>query len=81
MTTINHLTRLAALPILSAGIIAGAALSMAGTANAATPTQPTGPGYSYSPATKAHPAPTATPGWRAHHGAHHIADLQHQMGR
>ena len=78
MTTI---ARLAALPILSAGIIGAAALGLAGTANAATSTQPTGPGYSYSPDTKAQPAPSATPGWRAHHGAHHIADLQNQMGR
>jgi hypothetical protein len=78
MTTI---TRFLTLPILSAGIIGAAGLGFAGMANAATPTQPTGPGYSYSPETKAHPAPTATPGWRAHHGAHHIADLQNQMGR
>ena len=45
------------------------------------PRRPTGPGYSYSPQVKAHPAPSATPGWRAHHGAHHIADLNRQMGR
>jgi hypothetical protein len=78
MTTI---TRLVALPILSAGIIGTAGLGFAGMANAATSTQPTGPGYSYSPDTLAKPAPTATPGWRAHHGAHHVADLQSQMGR
>jgi hypothetical protein len=73
-------TRLLALPILTAGIIGGAALGLAGTANAAA-TAPTGPGYSYSPAVKAHPAPSATPGWRSHHGVHHINDLNRQMGR
>jgi hypothetical protein len=78
MTTI---ARLVALPILSAGIIGAAALGFAGMANAATSTEPTGPGYSYSPDTLAKPAPSATPGWRAHHGVHHIADLQNQMGR
>jgi len=76
MTTI---ARFVALPIISAGIIGGAALGLAGTANAAQ--APTGPGYSYSPTVKAHPAPSATPGWRSHHGAHHIADLNRQMGR
>jgi hypothetical protein len=78
MTTI---TRLLALPILSAGIIGAAGLGFAGMANAAASTQPTGPGYSYSPETLAQAPPSATPGWRAHHGAHHIADLQNQMGR
>lgn len=78
MTTI---ARFVALPIISAGIIGGAALSMAGVANAAAAQQPHGPGYSYSPTVKAHPAPSATPGWRSHHGAHHIADLNRQMGR
>jgi hypothetical protein len=77
MTTI---ARFVALPIISAGIIGGAALGLAGTANAAAQA-PTGPGYSYSPTVKAHPAPSATPGWRSHHGAHHIADLNRQMGR
>jgi hypothetical protein len=72
--------RLFALPLLSAGLIGGAALGLAGTANAAAQA-PTGPGYSYSPQVKAHPAPSATPGWRAHHGAHHIADLNRQLGR
>ena len=73
-------TRLLALPIISAGIIGGAALGLTGTANASAQA-PTGPGYSYSPAVKAHPAPSATPGWRSHHGVHHINDLNHQMGR
>jgi hypothetical protein len=72
-------TRVLALPLLSAGIIGGA-LGLAGTANASAQA-PTGPGYSYSPTVKAHPAPSATPGWRSHHGVHHINDLNHQMGR
>jgi hypothetical protein len=76
----TNITRLLALPVLSAGIIGGAALGLAGTANASAQA-PNGPGYSYSPQVKAHPAPSATPGWRAHHGARHIADLNRQMGR
>jgi hypothetical protein len=67
-------TRLLALPILTAGIIGGAALGLAGTANAAA-TEPTGPGYSYSPGTYAKPAPTQQPGWRNHHGPQHLAGL------
>jgi hypothetical protein len=66
--------RLLALPIISAGIIGGAALGLAGTANAAA-TAPTGPGYSYSPGTYAKPAPTQQPGWHNHHGPQHIAGL------
>jgi hypothetical protein len=77
MTTI---TRLLALPLLSAGIIGGAALGLAGTANAQAQA-PTGPGYSYGPSVKAKPAPSATPGWRSHHGVHHINDLNRQLGR
>ncbi len=74
MNTIRTLTRFLALPILSAGIIAGAALGLAGAANAATPTEPTGPGYSYAPNVKAHPAPTASPGAQNHRGINRIID-------
>jgi hypothetical protein len=70
----TNTARLLALPILSAGIIGGAALGLAGTANAAA-TEPTGPGYSYSPGTYAKPAPTQQPGWHNHHGPQHIAGL------
>jgi hypothetical protein len=73
--TNNTIARFIALPIVSAGILGGAALGLAGMANAATPTAPTGPGYSYSPSVKAHPAPTAKPGWHNHHGAWHIKAL------
>jgi hypothetical protein len=50
---------------------------MAGMANAATMTDPANPGHSFSPSVKAHPAPSATPGWRNHHGMHHIEALIH----
>jgi hypothetical protein len=66
-----------ALPIVSAGIIGGAALGLAGMANAAATggQTPTGPGYSYSPGTYAKPAPTQVPGWHNHHGPQHVANL------
>ncbi|WP_235683495.1 MULTISPECIES: hypothetical protein [Mycobacteriaceae] len=67
------------LSIVTAGIIGAGALGLAGTAAAATTAQaPTGPGYSYSPEVKAHPAPTMAPGWHAHHGAARIAVLQNR---
>ena len=68
--TIN-IARTFALSIVSAGIIGGAALGMAGTAGAATST-PTGPTHSHGPVVKAHPAPQALPGWHGHHGADRI---------
>ena len=61
--------------IAAAGIIAAAALGLAGTAAAATSTAPQGPGYSYSPGTYATPAPTALPGWHNNHGPAYIAHL------
>jgi hypothetical protein len=79
MTNIaRNFTRYCALPAITAGMIGGAALGLAGMANAtATGGQaPTGPGYSYSPESHAHPAPTAAPGWHNHHGPQHIANLQ-----
>lgn len=72
--TIN-IARTFALSIVSAGIVGGAALGMAGMANAATQTQTTGPGYSYAPAVKAQPAPQAQPGWHGHHGVNHVERL------
>lgn len=63
--------------IVTAGIIGAGALGLAGTAAAATTsTAPTGPGYSFSPDTYAHPAPTAKPGWHNNHGPARIANLQ-----
>jgi hypothetical protein len=55
-TIARRMTRFIALPIMSAGIIGAAALGMAGMANAATSTAPSGPGYSYAPTVKAKPA-------------------------
>ena len=73
--TIN-IARTFALTIVSAGIIGGAAVGMAGMANAATPTQPSGPGHMYSPSVKAHPAPEALPGWQGRHGAFRIQHFE-----
>jgi hypothetical protein len=72
--TKNMIARIA-LPVVSAGVLGGAALGLAGMANAATATQPTGPGYSYSPSVKAQPAPSQKPGWHNHHGIWHINAL------
>ena len=71
----TRIARLIALPIVSAGIIGGAALGLAGMASAAPAQDPTGPGYSYSPHTFATPAPTQQPGWHAHHGPQRAANL------
>jgi hypothetical protein len=73
MTTIaRNFARYIAVPAM----IGGAALGLAGLANATTTAQaPTGPGYSYSPDTYAKPAPTATPGWHNNHGPARIAHL------
>jgi hypothetical protein len=73
---ISNIARTFALSVVSAGIIGGAALGMAGMANAATQTQPSGPGHSYAPAVKAHPAPEAVPGWHGHHGIWHVENLE-----
>ncbi len=75
-TITARIARYIALPIVSAGIIGGAALGMAGMANAATYSQPASPGFN-APSVKAHPAPSATPGWHNHHGMHHIEALIH----
>ena len=63
--------------LVTATMIGGAALGLAGIASAAptTNTAPQGPGYSYSPGTYATPAPTAKPGWHDNHGPAYIAHL------
>ena len=78
----NTITRYLALPVMSAGILCGAALGMASMANATTtPGQPDiRPGIVAEPNTKAHPAPDATPGWHHHHGIYHIDSLHAQNG-
>ncbi|MDT5282576.1 MAG: hypothetical protein QOJ20_3771 [Mycobacterium sp.] len=74
-TNTSRFARYIALPIVSAGMIGGAALGLAGTANAAT-TDVRPPSIVATPNVKAHPAPNAMPGWRWHHGIHHLQDLQ-----
>jgi hypothetical protein len=74
-TNTSRFARYIALPIVSAGIIGGAALGLAGAANAAT-TDVRPPSIVAAPTVKAHPAPNAMPGWRWHHGIHHLQDLQ-----
>jgi hypothetical protein len=80
MTTTTFTKTLAriALPIVSAGLIGGAALGMAGMANATTNAAPTGPGYNYAPTVKAHPAPSAPTGL---HGAARTQYFQHANNR
>jgi len=71
----NVFARYLVLLTVGGSLIGGAAVGLAGMASAATPTQPSGPGYSYSPSVKAHPAPEAAPGWHNHHGVWHINAL------
>lgn len=71
----NVFARYLVLLTVGGSLIGGAAVGLAGMASAATTTQPSGPGYSYSPSVKAHPAPGATPGWHNHHGVWHINAL------
>ena len=63
--------------LITATIVGGAALGLAGVANAQSigGQSPTGPGYSYSPDTYATPAPNALPGWHNNHGPAYIAHL------
>ncbi len=76
--------RYIALPVVSAGVIGGAALGLAGMANAATVTTETSTGSAIvsSPDTYAKPAPSALPGWRHHHGARpprHVQPVSPQL--
>ena len=70
---IRSFARYIALPVVSAGIIGGAALGLAGMANAAVTTtqDSTGTSIVTSPDTFAKPAPNAMSGWRHHHGVGH----------
>jgi hypothetical protein len=74
-TNTRRFARYFALPIVSAGIIGGAALGLAGTAGAAS-TDVRPPSIVATPDVKAHPAPNAMPGWHWHHGVYHLQDLQ-----
>jgi hypothetical protein len=69
-TIARSFARYIALPVVSAGILGGAALGLAGMANATTTVTQNGPSTSIvtSPDTYAKPAPNAIPGWHHHHG-------------
>jgi hypothetical protein len=71
----NTMARYLALLFIGGTAVGGAALGLAGMANAASSTEPTGPGYSYAPSVKAKPAHEATPGAHNHHGIWHIKTL------
>ena len=68
----NIIARIA-LPIVSAGILGGAALGLAGMASAQTTTveNNTGTAIVATPDTYAKPAPTSKPGWHNHKGMGH----------
>jgi hypothetical protein len=68
----NIIARIA-LPIVSAGVLGGAALGLAGMANATVTTTQSGSHTSIvaTPDIYAKPAPSALPGWRYHHGHGH----------
>jgi hypothetical protein len=70
-----NIARCIAVPIVSAGILGGAALSLAGTAGAATTVNQNGPNVQIvtSPDTFAKPAPNAIPGWYHHHDIGRLA--------
>ena len=72
----TRFARYFALPIVSAGIIGGAALGLAGAANAANNADVRTPDVVATPDVKAHPAPQAVPGAHWHHGIYHLEDLQ-----
>ena len=65
-TTFTTMIARIALPV----VIGGAALGMAGVANAQT--EPVGPGYQYAPTTTAQPAPGAP---STHHGVARVEEL------
>lgn len=67
--------RYIALPVVFAGIIGGAALGMAGMANAVTQTGPDGSGHKFTPGVNAHPAPGVDPGWH-NHGVWRVEGLE-----
>jgi hypothetical protein len=70
-----NIARYIALPIVSAGILGGAALGLAGMASATTTVNQNGPNVAIvtSPDTFAKPAPNAIPGWYHHHGIGRLA--------
>ena len=72
----RNFARYIALPAVSAGILGGAALGLAGTANAANNADMRPPHIVATPDVKAHPAPEAMPGARWHRGIYQVDVLQ-----
>ena len=72
----TRFARYFALPIVSAGIIGGAALGLARAANAADNADVRGPDIVATPNVKAHPAPEALPGSLWHRGIYQVDVLQ-----
>jgi hypothetical protein len=77
MTTTRRLARYVALPAVSAGILAGAALGLAGMANAGTYsyTPEPRPGIVATPNTIARPPIVVVPGHRWHNHSGFVIDL------
>ena len=78
MTINSRIARNIALPAVSAGILAGAALGLAGMANAGTyPTHDPSPrpGIVATPNTTAQPPVLVYPGHRWHHGGGLVIDM------
>ena len=73
-TTIKRFARYIALPAVSAGIIAGAALGLAGAANAATYSAPS-PSIVATPGRPCPPRPQCGSGPHWHHGIWHLDTL------
>jgi hypothetical protein len=69
-TNTRRFARYLALPVISAGIVGGAALGLAGTASAATNADIRPPHVAASPDVRAHPAPNVLPGAHWHRGIH-----------
>ena len=72
----TRFARYFALPIVSAGILGGAALGLASTASAASNHDVRPPDVVAIPDVQARPAPEAMPGWRWHHGIYQVEVLQ-----
>jgi len=72
----TRFARYFALPIVSAGIIGGAALGLAGTANAADNADVRGPDVVATPNVRAHPAPEVLPGAFWHREIYQVDVLQ-----
>jgi hypothetical protein len=73
-TITRSFARYIGLSAVAAGIIGGAALGLAGAANAGTYSAPS-PSIVATPDVHAHPAPNAVPGHNWHHGMWHLDTL------